>query len=361
MKKMATSIRKTIHYKRAVLTGGEDLQATLTAVFNPASQGHKVGSRKEIINADSQSFRVVNRATTYNGMLFGQMIMFEPGRSQAYVEMNDEASSYTLDALTNDALNKIDNGEGDATAKATAKKKHKKEFIDAMLYFGVFENHVVLIQSQSLKSRELEAHLGSLIGRFGGLKPGTALILQDQPSQAAINKIERSPVKSIHLGSPVETHTTTEDGSIETTDWQPEASTQARKLKFMPSGIGANVLVAALGESWFQKLKLEDDLDEANLQVSLEVTYLRKTTKTGQRVLDSIATSLRHLDDADVKIELVGGGQLHGGDLKLSGPITVSKLENGLYDEGVLYHAMHAWLATKLLSGDADSAIGPEE
>jgi len=111
--------------------------------------------------------------------------------------------------------------------------------------------------------------------------------------------------------------------------------------------MGADVIQAALGSDWFNKLDLDSSLDEANLQVTLEITYLRKTTGNGQRMLDNIATSLRHIDEADVKINLHGGGTIKGGDLKLTGSVSV-KTNNGLVDETDLYHQLHLWIVTKV-------------
>ena len=113
----------------------------------------------------------------------------------------------------------------------------------------------------------------------------SALILQDKPSEETITKIEKSPVKSVHLGTPVESRiqeNSTIDSKIESNS---EISGFAKKIKWIPCGMGANVIQAALGADWFERLDLDSSLDEANLQVSLEITYLRKTTSNGQKCL----------------------------------------------------------------------------
>lgn len=356
---MAEAVTKTIHYKRAVISGGGDLQEILGRVFAEGSPAHRVGQRKEIVSADTNSFRVINHKRDYNGMLFCQMIYFEPGRSQAYITLNDDAESYALDALTNEALNNIE-----APAE---REQHRKEFVDSFLYFGVFENHLVVLQSSALRSRELEAHLGWLIGSFGGVAVGTAIILQDQPSQETFERVARAPVKKIEIGSPMTTAQVVPEGERQVQQnaapVQPEEEQgiDARRVRFFPTGFAGDVIKAALGADWFNRLDLEEDLDEANLKVSLEITYVRQTTRVGQRMLDNIATSLRHVDEADVRISLNGGGEIKGNDLKLSGPISVAKLENGLLDEGVLYHKMHGWLVGKLRQGEADPEQNAEE
>lgn len=352
---MAESVTKTIHYKRAVISGGGNLQEILARVFADESPAHRVGHRKEIVNADTASFRVVNHKRDYSGMLFCQMIYFEPGRSQAYITLNEDADSYALDALTNEALNNI---EGPVD-----RERHRREFVDSFLYFGVFENHLVVLQSSQLRARELEAHLGWLIGSFGGVAIGTAIILQDQPSQETYERIARAPVKKIQIGAPITTAQEIPEGERTRQPQAPheEVEVNARRVRFFPTGFAGDVIKAAMGADWFNRLDLEEDLDDANLKVSLEITYLRQTTRVGQVVIDNIATSLRHAEEADVRVELAGGGELKGGDLRLSGPISVTKLVNGLLDEGILYHKMHGWLVGKLRQGDADTAITADD
>lgn len=126
---------------------------------------------------------------------------------------------------------------------------------------------------------------------------------------------------------------------------------KVRKMKFMPTGKGGNILKAAFGEKWFDDLKLEDSLDESNLQVNLEITYFRKTNKDGQLLMDTLATSLRNMDEDDIEITLKGGGTIKGGDLKLSGSINV-QYNNGLIDENHLYLQMHKWLHAKIGAGE---------
>lgn len=350
---MSETVRKTIYYKRATVGGG-NLQEILSKVFASDSPANKIGKRKEIVSSDTNSFRVINHKREYSGMLFGQMIFFEPGKSQAYITLDDNAESYALDALTHEALNKFE--------EEKIKEQHRREFVDSFLYFGVFENHLVILQSGALKARELEAHIGWLISSFGGVSTGTVVILQDQPSQETFEKISRSPVKRIQVGSPVTTASDIPEANrSEISDSTEESGLDAKRIRFFPTGFAGDVISAAMGADWFDKLDLKEDLDEANLKVSLEITYLRQTTRAGQKMLDNLAISLRHLDETDVKIDLKGGGEIKGKDLKLSGPISVSKLANGLLDEGVLYHKMHAWLISKLRQGDIDPEQNAEE
>jgi len=334
------SKKKIIHYKRAVLTNTNiTLQSLLDDALNKKSPAFKAKSRREVINADDDCCRLVNHHKKYNGMTFGQLVFFEPGKSQALITIDEDAEFFKINSITSESI-------GD-------KNKNKREFIDSFLYFGVFDNHVVIMQSAALKARELETHLAWLLGTLTNvLDKNSALILQDKPSEDTITKIESSPVKSVHLGAPIETRAE-QEAEEKSMPKNSMMKGSAKKVKWIPCGMGVDVMRAALGADWFNKINLQDSLDEANLQVSLEITYLRKTTESGQKMLDNIATSLRHIDEADVKIGLHGGGLIHGGELKLSGSVSV-KTFNGLVDESDLYHQMHTWLVAKVRANEID-------
>ena len=334
--------RKNIIYKRAEIVHEDNsLQKLLEKALSKEGTCFKASDRREHPNPDQGSVRFINRHTMHSGMFFGQLIFFEPGRSQTYIELDDDADTYTIDALTPESLN-----------DTKSKEQKRKEFVESMLYFGVYENHLVLLQSTALKSRDLEAHLAWLLGtRTESLKNNSALILKDKPTEETLKRIVKSPVKSVHLGTPVETFGPEQSESK--LDEGPSGTGFTKAVKWIPKGIGADLIKAALGEDWLNSLKLEDALDEANLQVNLEITYLRKTTSTGQKMLDNIASSLRHIEPDDVKIELNGGGLVKGNDLKLTGPISV-QYNNGLIDESDLYSHMHSWLLQKIEQDEID-------
>jgi len=338
--------KKAIHYKRAVITNSQlTLQDLLEAAFDSRGKAAKAQQRREILNPDDESCRLINHYKNYGGMLFGQLIFFEPGRSQVLITLDDDAQFYKIDSITPDLIDEKNADEGKAEEE---KLKHRREFIDSMLYFGVLDNHVVIVQSPSLRARELEAHLAWLLCVCTEIMDiNSALILQDKPSEETITRIEKSPVKSVHIGTPVESYALENNNTDKQETIDTEKIGFAKKIKWIPCGMGADVIQAALGSDWFNKLDLDSSLDEANLQVTLEITYLRKTTGNGQRMLDNIATSLRHIDEADVKINLHGGGTIKGGDLKLTGSVSV-KTNNGLVDETDLYHQLHLWIVTKV-------------
>lgn len=351
--------QKVIHYKRAVIPNcSATLQEIIESIISKDGSANKVSMRREQINpADSDSgFRLINRSSTFQTILFGQLILFEQGKSQALMTISEDANFYDINAITSKQI-KL---ESDETVSEEERSKIKREFVDSILYFGILNNHFMVVQSSSLRVKDIETHLNWLIHSFGDVFTGeNFLVLQDKPTKDTITKMTESPVKKINLGSvPVKSELPNGNISIkhEPSDTPVSSLQKVKKLRFMPTGKGGDIIKAAFGEDWFNDLKLEDALDEANLQVNLEITYFRKTTKSGQKVLDTLATSLRNLDDDDITINLQGGGTIKGKDMRLSGNVRV-QYNNGLIDENDLYLQMHKWLISKIHSGDIEVKV----
>src|SRR5699024_744398 len=134
---------------------------------------------------------------------------------------------------------------------------------------------------------------------------------------------------------------------------------KSSKIRFSPFGDAAN-LINAIVPDFLKGISLEDSLDEANIQVFLEIKYNRKTSESGQAVMDQIATSLRHNPTSDVTINLKGGGRITGDELKLSGSIRLEFLPSGLISEASLFHEMHQWLYDKIGSNEIDTSTSIE-
>lgn len=349
--------KKTIHYKSAQLTGDLNLQSVLNSALSPSGATGKPVNRQQRINPDEDSFIFINRLTEYSGMLFGQLIFLQSGKKQPYITVVNEADYYNISALASDKI--PDEVESPEELKEEIQKR--KEFVDSILYFGIFNNHVVVLQSAALKTRELESHLSWVLRDLTGTMQNTSvLILKDKPAESVIKKMEKTPVKAVKVGAPITSQ------QIDETSAEPQASigdddqassemVHANKVKFTPVGAMANALKAFLPDI-FTSLDLDDALDDANLHVALEVTFNRKTSQVGQKVLDHIATSLRHLPETDVAITLQGGGQIKGDELKLNGGIKVSYTPLGLVDESVLFFEMHKWLVTHLSNQEIDAS-----
>lgn len=362
---MATAKKKkTIHYKNVIITGSLNLQGLMDGALGDSGSVKKPNQRQQKANEEDTVVIFVNRFTKYNGMSVGQLVYLEKGRQQPYITVDDDAEFYSIESLSSDQIPEHRAAEQQEDSELLDVKqviRKRREFVESILYFGVLDNHMVIMQSSALQSRHLEAHLTWLLTTCAPAIPqGSMLSLSDKPAESVYKKMEKSPAKSIHFGAPLTTEVAI-DPSRPSKDTQPPSGTvtpiesvHASKVRFEPTGVAA-AIISAVAPGLLDRLNLQESLDEANIHLALEITYNRRTTKTGQEVIDSIATSLRHSPASDVVINLQGGGKITGDELKLSGDIQVEYLPSGLINEGSLFHEMHRWLNTKIASSEIDS------
>lgn len=320
--------QKVVHYKRAQFSTGEvTLQDALNQAIAESSPLNKACNRHEHLNQDSTECILINHHQTFNGMLFGQLIFIEYGKSQSFLSLDEESKEYVIEPLTLDSI---------PVDEQQAEKAKKRQFVDSILYFGVIENHIAVVQSKSLTCRNLEQHLQWLLVQSGGLKDGNVLILKDTTSPEVRAKLEKSPAKSLIIGTEV-------SATLDSTRMGSSETFEAEKVSYKLDGKAAKIF-QALG-LFNNDLNLEDALDQANLKMHVVLTYDRKTSESGQKVLDSIATSMRHSHDDDFQIKLKSGATIKGNELRISGKLSIEVI-NGSVNESGLCTSLQQWLAT---------------
>lgn len=321
---MTDNKKKALHYRRAeFLNSKSNLQTLLSAALVKLSL---VIDREEDLSSNNTYFRLINTYTKKLNLEFGDLITYETGTNKLLVTMNKNIAALNIQQLQPPKVN-----------------NQNTEFLDGHLFYGIKDNHVVVMQS-SLRLKDLEAHLNWLLWESEVLPNTDRLELIDSPKPEVRERIEKSsPVKSIFIGAPVlDTHHSADENVV-----------KKETVRVAKSGIGARVIEAFLGKDEFEKLNLENAID-GNLKVALEITYDRTTSKGGQQVINSLARAFRHVDAEDFAIKVPGVGLLKGSDLKLSDNITVVT-HNGVVDANDLLIKMNAWL-TSLIERDLVSA-----
>ena len=309
---------RVAYYKRVRFSDSTvTLQNTLSAALQKLKSADE---RREQFTDDADIFRLINRSRVQANILFGQFVVFEPNKQQAYLKLEPGKEFYEIDSHTL--------GEREA-------------FADEVYYFGVRDNDLVCLQTRSIREKHLEAHLHWLLTtQTSYVGDNVTLEITNQPKAETYRSVGRRSAKSIKIG----THVFSEKR------YSQEPYRKERKI-YDITGKAHDLILAAIGTKEYEKIRgLENDLDESNLEVILQVKFNRKTTHSGQEVLDRIASSFRHLDGVDYEVEFKGGGRIKGDDMKISAPIQMQLLENGLVDETDLYKQMHQFLISILLN-----------
>lgn len=318
---------KVLHYRQAkFMQPGGNLESMVGAALEKLSL---VDQRLEHLQGDD--YRLVNDSLQSMAMIFGNLMTFEEGTNKLLLDVDRKVKTLNVRQLPPPSIG-----------------GKKSEFLDSVLYYGIKQNHVVLMQSAALKTKQFEQHINWLLREAKVIDTDDYVTLDDSPKPEAKKQLAKAHVKSVNIISPL----AAPEG------YEPAAATisNAKRLDVTPKGRAVDILRSLLGESELKKLPLTDALD-ANLRVSVSVTYNRTTTETGQRALDSIANLLRHMDEDDVAIEVPGIGILRGSDLKLSESINIETFA-GNVNQKDLFPKMHDWLKRlveqRLISIDTD-------
>jgi len=312
---------KKFTYKRAIYLqkNGCTLQADIRKAVGKAKL---VGERKQLVAAAEHTFFFLNSVRNRWGMTFGSMLVYSRGKNQHLVTQDDAAEELPVAQI----------------APPRGQNGAFTDFVESLLFFGVLENHVVLVQSAGLRARQFEVHLNWLLqARTSVMDEEDRVELADLPSPKAADAVRNSPVKKVSVGLPLETRPAGARSTVE-------------RASFKADGVGFDVLDKIIGGDWIRKLKLSDSLDTSKLEVQVNVTYKRAISDEGQDVLNDIALQLRHQEEDDVTIELKNGMKLTGSDIKVSGPVSVLTYD-GLIDPDDLFPKIRDWLKEQLELG----------
>lgn len=321
---------KTIIYKRAEFTHpGLVLETLLSGAM---SKFPKPANRRQITgdpDQDSGVRKVIGSCTDASPMMCGTFLLYEIGKDVAFVVEDESAEEFVIEAQHPDVgLSKLDN--------------KRREVLESALYFGVWGNHVVLVQSAALKSRDFESHLQWFLENLAKvIGTGTTVCLSDEPSLKAREQIENLPVKAVEVGTPVISE------AVDPSSVRADATSLASHRL---GGKALQILSAFVGDGVLNQLNLDSALDDANLELTLQLKYKRKTTDSGHRAIDHIARAMRHAEPEDTKVITGSGTVIKGKDLKLTGTIIVDTY-NGVVDAEDIYAQMHRWLEDRIAEG----------
>lgn len=305
---------KRVQYRKATfLHPNKNLQHLLSAALRKFAQVH---GRQQVTSPGGSEYRLINAHTSQLGMVFGDYFTYEAGTNKLLVHVDTAATSLNVKQI----------------APPQTDPRRRNEFLDDLLLFGVFNNHVVLMQSQAWQGRAFEGYLNWLLNEAGLMTGSDYVELSDVPPVEFRKRAANNDIKSISFRAPVmEVGEGTEGVAHE------QAVVANRK-------IGADVIRSILGDDDFERLHL-DRAAGGNLRVDLKITFDRSTTDAGQRALNGIARALRHidLDDDEIRLEIPGIGSVKGSELKLTQVIQV-EAHNGIVSPNDAFPKMASWI-----------------
>lgn len=216
----------------------------------------------------------------------------------------------------------------------------RQDFVAGFVYFGVVEDHLVLMQSQALRSSHLEAHLNWLLTHAGAMSELNRVTLADRIPPATREAVDRHHVREVRIGGELIAP------ALPSGQASHDETVEARSFGH-GAGRAWSAIKQLMDPADIAKLNL-DDLDNSNLEYTLKVRFRHSTTEKGQRLLDNIAVAFRNVEEGDASIQLAGGaGVIKGEQLKLSGTVSIETY-NGVPVFDHVSQEMRQWLLAKL-------------
>lgn len=322
------SKRKQLHYRKAVFSqpSAKSLQDLLEEALSKLPKVvQRFQPRDDGTDDGWQSF--INHHKGALGMQLGNLVLHAVDQSRHIIAIDETAEQLNIEHIAPPSLN---DGK-------------KRQFLESILYYGVMGNHVIILQSMSLKARDLENYLSWILRAAGVMAEDNAVLLDNYVSAVTQQQLENTAVKSVKIGTPL----------FENAALADAFNSNGANGRLLPRGEGAGILKALAPERWLS-LGLSDASEASDLQVRVEVTYNRQASLSSQRTLNKIAQALRHVSDEDIRIELKNGGTVVGSELQVKTYVPVDTF-NGVMDAYDVWNKMQGWLIDILDQGLIDA------
>jgi len=327
--------RKQLYYKQAKFSS--KTSDTLQLLLEKALKTFKVPDRSQTIyetrttledKTSQEWLRLINSPRLVSGFQCGTLVSYSPGMHHMVISIA-KSNEDELD------VSKHPPPDG-------------KRFMEAPLYFAVRDNHVVILQSMSLRADAFESHLNWLLQKTGGLHAGESVRLSDAIPGEIRRKIKNRAIKKITLQSPF-----FESQAKDTIEHRSVTSS----IK-AAAGRGLDILKGIIPAVQYDKLVAQDLTDVSDIQLNLEIKVVgrRRSDNHDEQAMRTLMDAIRHVDDPDlVRAEVEGIGTIKGSELRVHDYRNI-KVIDGILDTADTYDTMCTWVISLVdnnrISGD---------
>src|SRR6185369_12428859 len=162
----------------------------------------------------------------------------------------------------------------------------------------------------------LEHHLTWLLRSKTTLIPSdVGMVLADESTKATKERIRKAHIKTVSVGRPL------------MNEQERKAKDGSDTKRFTVDDGALAWLSGMLDSQQFEKLGLQDEVFDGNLEVWLEVRYpkhQRSKPARSMRLLDELGLALRDFDPEQSRIDLGDGSVVQGKELRIMSKIETS-------------------------------------
>jgi hypothetical protein len=186
------------------------------------------------------------------------------------------------------------------------------EYLEGAVYFGALGNHVVIVQSKALRTRELEQHLNWFLrNKAGVLAENNQVALDDNiPPET----IDLRDAKGLDLFAPVHFQAVggerpmTGEEIVELKKERKKASKRGdtavsnESARLIPVGRAWEAVTALLGDAFNlpSHMKAEDMLKSGNMRVKLSLLWQNMPGQDAGDFVRDVAHKMRHVSPDDL-------------------------------------------------------------
>lgn len=333
---MATrTASKSFNYMVAHWLRHDNLQKRLSAALRQLDDN--LGLRREKLDKDGLNQRFIIGSRTSNGLRVGMLIRYTRGNNQAIVADVDDDTN-------------VKDIQLEQLAPPPSEPGKRREFLEGILYFGIRDNHVILVQSNALQAKHLSDHLNWLLGK--------APLADEEPNylrlihrpKASLRDKTVSGVKSIVFQQSLQF--TPEQKAL------TESVSQSREIVLSSGAEGRanSILNSFLSTFGVKTVDFSDALETGDVEVKLEILYKKPGKRDGRQMLDGVVAALGDGLDEHVTLTVPGIGSVRGDQVKIHQSFTVPA-PGGLADPATVFKTMHEWLENllqnRMVTGEA--------
>lgn len=301
---------------------GHSLQNLLTS----ALKKRKTAFHRRQCTDSENHFRLINFNGPYKGMRVGEMFDYTKGHKQTSAVVDEKAEELKLAAIS--------------------PPNKKSEFLHSILYFGVKGNAVIMSQSMSLRSLQLEDYLNWLLRTCELIGEEDYIILSDQPPLDKRKKVHST--RGIEFSSPVDMKPSKPVNLTVSDKIESSEIKDTKQISLSPSGLGWDALKKLLPPeiSLPSNINADDIISKRSLEVKILLSWTRSYKEDPTKFLDDISNQLRHVDtELDYSI-ITKSGKITRDEIKLKKSVNIATNDEGLIRKEEMWEAMSSWLDT---------------
>jgi hypothetical protein len=326
---------KELIYKRAEFAAktGKTLQQHLNAAWDTLKFA---GPRQQKLGHDGEDVRLWNRKVKRGLLTCGMFHSWEHGRSQLVISVTENVSEYQIVAT-------------EPPKKAGVKES---EYNEGLLFFGVHNNHVLIVQSASLRVSALNDYLNWLLqDATSEMAKENRLELMDQtPKQ--IGGTSRA-LKSIILSPSVPAGIDEAAAEVPLKAHGKRPPTKEVKIKLGGSQWGwLRDVLRGMKATVPDDLEFGDEFNADRLQIEIELKWKgRDKDRVETPLLDTVMRAFQDVDHPPIRAVTATGDRIEGHELRLK-KFESFEVDGRIPVAGDVFEKMQKYLTELLARGD---------